>query len=125
MDKYEKLLKDLVEKTNGDKIQWEIISAEKYQRFLFNSQYIYQIYEADYILKQQKYTAVLSRRKYPDDDEFGYNDGYSVDIMILKNNKIIFTLTQNHVDRDDLLDLASTVEEINTDTEEFFTKLDD
>lgn len=103
----------------------EYMFTRKICRLYFFSEYVFQAYETDYKIGELSYKAVLFQLKVPDYNEFQerQNDTYIVEVIIIKlNGQLVFTLTQSHVERSDLLQLASLVENMNEATQEFLNE---
>ena len=125
MDRYEKLLRTIVSQTESGQLKWHIKSPGECSEKIFNPDFVYQAYGADYLLNGKMYRIILVQRKdaKTDHDWDMIIDVYSVEVLILLGAKLIATLDENHVEKTDLYKLAALVEEVNKESDEFFKSL--
>lgn len=123
MDKYERLFADIKKRTQNGELRWEISSHTKYAEHVFNPQYVYRVFDCSYKPSEENtYTLVLVERKDQVIDEYDKEyEKYGVHILVLADNRLVFTLTTGHVDKQSLWDFAEYVEEHSDEAEELFS----
>lgn len=128
MDKFDKLFKDIENKTKKGEIAWEIATYDMYNRFVFNPEQTYRAFYGVYHPNdEQSYDLFLLERKnktYNDYSDSEY-EKYAVYIIIVNDDKLIFNLTAGHVDRQDLHDLADYISENSLEAKDLFSYFED
>ena len=122
MDKYDKFLEDVSEKTGDGTLHWDVASPNKYQEYILQSPFVYSSFDADYKVGGKAYTLVFAEKKVPvtagDFDTAA--EQYRCELLVIKNHTLIFTLDENYVEYSELLELGNNIQSKNASAEELF-----
>jgi hypothetical protein len=126
MDRYERFLAEVIKETKAAKITWDAVSPVQYSDYIFNAPFAYQAYEAKYSVGTKDYTLVFVEKKSPStENDFDIvMERYRCELIIISDGKLVFTLSKDYVDYDELLKLASLIERKNSNAEELFSHFD-
>lgn len=118
-------INNLLNKTRNEELKWKIVSNEKWDHLIFQKNFVYRSLEAEYKLKGKEYTVVLIEKKYEDPEHEYYYEKYSVEVLLLKDGSLITTISENEVDREELLKLLGQADMKSADLENFLEDLND
>ncbi len=131
MDKYDKLFADIEEKTIAGKLSWDIIPLRKYSEFMINASMVLRAFEADYPPDgDQSFKLVLVDRKILQLDSFDIeHETRNIELLVLSGDeitgyKLVFVLTDGHVDSDKLFRLLEYVEDQSDEAKYLFALVD-
>lgn len=126
MDRYERLFRDLYDKTMQGTLSWESFDAARYESSIMNFRHVAQTFRADYRLDGQQYTLLLVVRKEPVycNDVYEVLDGRDPEILFFLGTRQIFALTHRHVNRSELLALVECVSEMNVESNNLLRHFD-
>jgi hypothetical protein len=123
MDRYEQIIRDIIEKTQTQAITWQVVTTSDLPETIRGRSQIRRCYKADYIVGQHPYNS------YFVEIAIKSNIGYSSDveervfilyIMDFAGNAILFELNGSLVEREDLNRLAGLIEVYNDQARRFF-----
>lgn len=122
MNKYEKLFRDIVDKTNSGDIKWKQTSRNAHSDLIFNPDMAFRQYSGKYKKGDDIYSVVFVEKKYDDPvHDFAYQ-AYKPEVLIIdENNELLVTLTDSIIEKTDLIDLVQEIEEKNDRTKKLFT----
>jgi len=122
MDKYEKFIANVLGQTRQGSLVWDVDSPGKYFDYIFNSQLAFRCFTGLYTLNKQKYLLLLVEKKAPNNNnDFDIViETHALELIVLCESKIVFTITENHVSRDSLIDLLDAVEQVNESSKKLF-----
>lgn len=122
MDKYDKLFEDIEKKTTNGDLAWEVTSPAPYANLIFNNNYAFRAFECEYRPEGGNlYTVVMVEKKVPSYDDYEREyDRWVVEILILRGDELVFTLTDNFVDEKKLFDLCNYVESHSDEARDLF-----
>ncbi len=126
MDKYDKFLADVSEKTQKGSLKWDVVSPTKFQEYVFQSPFVYAAYEAVYVIGGRAYTLVFVEKKMPStaNDFDMVTEQHRCELVVIHKGKLVFTLTGDYVEYDELLDLGRLLESRNSTAEDLFKNFD-
>lgn len=127
MDRYERVIRDIQQKTHEEAIQWKVVNADRYSEVILNTYRVLRAFTADYRIGQREYELLFIERKADYHDDFGVlTEGYGFELFILdKDRQIVLSLFEGVVDRDDLLRLSGLIDEHNDRAKNFFDAFDE
>ena len=129
MDRYDRVIRDVQQKTDEDLLRWEVVRPESHSKILMNADHVLRAYRADYGVGGKSYVLLFVERKVDRDDEFGFGypiGGSSFELFIVEEDgEIVLRLFDGAVDRDDLTKLAGLIEEHNDRVKGFFAAFDE
>ena len=122
MDKYEKLLEEIIEDTKEGNLTWEIDSANYYEKVIFNSGFAATAYSSEIVKNEKKFEIVFVEKYMPDlgGDWDGIAQKYYPELYFLTKGGVAFILDQRYVEVDRLALLADLIKEHNSDTKLLF-----
>jgi hypothetical protein len=126
MDRYERVIRDVQQKTEDETIQWRTVRVLKYSDVVINPDRVVRSFEADYPVGGKDYVLLFVERRVEHHDDFGYiSEGFDYQLLILdEEGQIAVSLYDGVVDRDDLLKLSGLIEERNDRAKAFFASFD-
>lgn len=121
MNKYEKLFKDIVDKTDSGDIEWQQTSRSAHSDLIFNPDMTFRQYSGKYKKGDDTYNVVFVEKKYDDPvHDFAYQ-AYKPEILVIdENNELLVTLTDSIIEKTDLISLVQEIEEKNDRTKKLF-----
>ncbi len=127
MDRYDRIIRDIQQKTDDEVIHWKVANADRYSSVLMNTFRVLRVFTADYPIGEKKYDLLFVERKIDYHDDFGYSsEGYGFELFILdEDGQIVLSLYEGVVDRDDLLKLSGLIDEHNDRVKSFFEAFDE
>ncbi len=127
MDRYDRIVRDIQQKTDDEAIHWKVVNADRYSSVLMNPFRVIRAFTADYPIGGKKYDLLFVERKVDYHDDFGdLAEGYGFDLFILdEEGQIVLSLYEGVVDRDDLLKLSGLIDEHNDRVKDFFEAFDE
>jgi len=118
------ILIDIIKRTKSNEMKWRLVDNSKWDSFIFNSQFTFRKFETSYEPKQREYTLVFSEKKLPDPgDDYG-SDRYQPELLIFLGNKLVATMDENNVERDDLMRLINLIDSNNEDLKSLLSELE-
>lgn len=122
MDKYEKLLEEIIQNTQAGNMVWEISSANYYETIVFQSGFAATAYSSQYIKKGQNFEVVFVEKHMPSlgGDWDGLAQNYYPELYFLINNGVAFILDQRYVEIERLAHLGDLIKEHNLDAKVLF-----
>lgn len=126
MDRYERIIRDVQERTEEDRLLWRLERPAACARILMNPDRVLRVYTADYDLAGSSYRLLFAERRTEFHDDFGeVFEGYGFELFVLgMDGEIVIPLYEGVVDRTDLLRLAALVDEHNDRARDFFAAFD-
>ncbi len=127
MDQYDRIIRDVQQKTDDEDVRWKVVNAEFYSGVLLNTDRVLRAFTADYAVGKKIYLLLFveKKTKYPND--FGYmGEGYGFELFVLdQDRQIVLSLFDGVVERDDLLKLSGLIDAHNDRAREFFEAFDE
>lgn len=127
MDRYERLIRDVLQKTGDEILRWQVASLDDLSRVILNADRVIRVYRSSYSLGGQIYRLVFVEKRDLFSDAYG--DSYeapSFEVIVLdQDGEIVLRLYDGVVERDDLAYLAALIEEHNDRTRSFFAAFDE
>src|SRR5271169_4748096 len=122
MDRYDRIIRDIQQKTDDEVIHWRVANADRYSSVLMNTFRVIRAFTADYPIGEKKYDLLFVERKVDYHDDFGDSaEGYGFELFILnEDGQIVLSLYEGVVDRDDLLKLSGLIDEHHDRVKHFF-----
>lgn len=121
MNKYEKLFKDIVNKTSSGDIVWQQTSKNAHSDLIFNPDMTFRQYSGKYKKGDNTYNVVFVEKKYDDPVHNFVYQSYKPEILIVdENNELLVTLTDSIIEKTDLINLVKEIEEKNDRTKKLF-----
>ena len=111
---FDKFVQDVLEATREERIVWAATSNRVFAEDVMHGTTIFRSFRATYERKGEAYTLGYIERKSP----WEYDDGVGAErrlaeLLVFKDNKLILTVTEYHVD--DLEQLGSLIGDQNKD----------
>ncbi len=126
MDKYEKLFNDIEEKTLNGELCWEPVLPDKYEKHLFGFNNVLRLFKSDYYKETgEDFTVLLIEKRRSDLTEIEAMKNMVIEILFLRGEYLVFTLTRDYVDHDKLLQLAEYIQEHTKAALELFSGFSD
>jgi hypothetical protein len=127
MDRYDRIIRDIQQKTDSELIRWKVVSSDQHSGILLNAFQIVRTLAAEYPIGKRKYDLLFVERKVDFHDEFGDStEGYGCELLVLdEDGQMVLSLYEGVVDRDDLLKLAGLIDEHNDRVKNFFEAFDE
>jgi hypothetical protein len=127
MDRYDRIIRDVQEKTDDEIIRWKVVNADRYSDVLLNTYRVIRAFTAEYRVGKREYVLLFVERRVDFHDELGDStEGYGFELFILdEGGQIVFSLYDGVVDRDDLLKLSGLIDEHNDRVKDFFDAFDE
>jgi hypothetical protein len=122
MDRYERLILDVRQKTKDEIIHWKVAKAGRYSDVVLNSSRVIRAFTADYPVGKNTFELLFVERRVEFHDDFGNSsEGYGFELFILDQDKqVVLSLYEGIVDRDDLLSLSGLIDQHNDRAKDFF-----
>ena len=122
MDKYEKFLTDIIEKTARGSLKWDVAPPSRFHEYVFQAPLVYSAYEAEYQIGGVTYILGFIEKKSPsnDNDYDVVMERHRCEMIVITESKLIFTLDGGYVDYDRLLELGRALESKNLSAEALF-----
>ncbi len=125
MDRYDRIIRDIQQKTDEEIIRWKIASTDLYSGIILNSGRVIRTFSTDYPVGKKEYELIFVEKKTEYHDEFGDAEGYGFEVFVLGTDRqVVLTLYDGVVDRDDLLRLSGLIDAHNDRAKEFFDAFD-
>jgi hypothetical protein len=126
MDRYERIIHDVQQKTEEGAVQWKVVTPGLHGRVLMSPDRVVRACRADYRLAQKNYTLLFVERRV---DRYGESaeplELTAFELLVLdKDGEIVIPLYDGLVDFDDLAKLAGLIAERNDRAKEFFAAFD-
>jgi len=127
MDRYDRIIRDVRQRTDDEAIRWRVVNADRYSDVLLNSLRVIRAFAAEYPVGAKKYDLLFVERKVDLHDDFGDStEGYGFELFVLdEDGQIVLSLYERVVDRDDLLKLSGLIDEHNDRVKNFFNAFDE
>jgi hypothetical protein len=127
MDRYDRIILDIQQKTDEEVIYWKVVNADRYSSVVMNTFRVIRAFTADYTVGEKKYDLLFVERKVDYHDDFGDStEGYGFELFILDEDvQIVLSLYDGVVDRDDLLKLSGLIDAHNDRVKNFFEAFDE
>ena len=128
MDKYERFLRDVIDRTEEDKLRWSTGLPQRAGRFLYNYDDIVRSFSCEYRLGGKSYTLAFVEKKIQRPDEWGQNfDVFDGELLVVDDDggELVVRIDDALVEAEDLNHLISLVTERNALTREFFAAFED
>jgi len=121
VNKYEKIFKDIVDKTSLNEIEWKQTSKSAHSDLIFNPDMTFRQYTGEYKKGENTYEVVFVEKKYDDPiHDFAYQ-AYRPEILIIDdNNELLVTLTDSIIEKSALSDLVNDIEDKNDRVKKLF-----
>lgn len=112
--KYDKLLEDILQKTRDGTITWTVTANDAFQDYVLHGATIFRSFTAPYTRLDDRFTLAFIERKvpHPEDERF---DQHMPELLILKGDQIILSVTEYHVNASELRRLGALIAERNED----------
>lgn len=121
MNKYEKLFKEIVDKTDSGEIEWKQINKRSHSDVIFNPDMAFRQYSGEFTKDGEVYDVVFVEKKADDPAHDFMYQKYIPEVIVLdKNNELMVTLTDSVIEKDDLIELVNSIEEKNDKTNKLF-----
>jgi len=127
MDRYDRVMSDVRQKTDDEVIHWRVVNADRYSDVLLNTYRVIRAFAADYPVGKRKYDLLFIERKIEIHDDIGdsTSETYGFELFVLdEDGQIVLNLYEGAVDRDDLLRLSGLIDEHNDRAKSFFEAFD-
>lgn len=127
MDRYDRIIRDVQQKTDDEIIHWTVVNADRYSDVILNSFKVIRAFSAAYPVGQRQYELLFVERRVDQHDDFGYStEGHGFELFILdEDRQIVLSLFDGVVDRDDLLRLSGLIDEHNDRVKQFFSAFEE
>jgi hypothetical protein len=127
MDRFDRIIRDIQQKTDDEVIHWRAVSAERYSNVVLNTFRVIRAFSADYRIANKEYELVFIERKIDYHDDFSYStEGRGFELFVLgEGGQLVVSLYDGVVDRDDLLRLAGLIDAHNELVKQFFDAFDE
>jgi len=110
MSQHEALFNEILAQTCDRTLAWTQLSRREYAEFILNAHQVTRIYEAPFQRGGSNYQLVLVAKKEDDGGFFRSKlDGYRIELLILEDDKLIITLSEQYLPREDMLVLLGAV----------------
>jgi len=126
MDKYDRFITDILNKTEDGTLEWQPVSPSSYFEFIFQSQFAYQAFSTTYEKDKRKYTLVFVNKKIPghhEDLDVTIERHYS-EILVFESGTLLLTINNNYVDDDRLSRLGLQIEDSNSGAKDLLAGFD-
>ena len=122
MDRYDRILADVLEKNAGDRLKWVAAPTSTHADVVLNAHRILRCYLAEYDLGDRKYELLfLVKKEEQYDPVFGdLFETREYELLVLQGKTVVLSLIDGIVERDQLLELASYLRTHNSQTTDFF-----
>ncbi len=122
MDRYDRIIRDIQQKTDEEIIRWAAVTAGRYSEVLLNPSRVIRAFSAAYPVGQKTYELLFVERRVDFHNEFDYTtEVYGFELLVLDHNReIVLSLRDGVVERDDLLRLSGLIDAHNDRVKEFF-----
>ena len=127
MDRYDRILNDVRQKTAEEILDWKLVHADRYSDLVLNPLRVIRAFAADYPIGKKNYDLLFIERKIDNHDDLGdfLSETYGFELFVLdEDRQIVLNLYEGVVDRDDLLRLSGLIEEHNDRARKFFEAFD-
>jgi hypothetical protein len=128
MDRYDRLMNDILEKTAAGALRWTVMARQDYDQALAIPDGVRRIFRADYLLGDQSYRLCFVKSRTKRFGDFGaVHEVSEIEIHVLnQDNRVALVLVDvdGLVERDDLLRLSGLIDANNEQTREFFEAFD-
>src|SRR5690349_16956983 len=90
MDRYERIISDVRQKTKDEIIHWKVAAAGRYADVVLNTFRVIRAFTADYLVGRKTYELLFVERKVEFHDDFGDSaEGYGFELFILDEDRQI------------------------------------
>jgi hypothetical protein len=127
MDRYIRVIRDVQGKTEEGLLDWKAVSGGKYWKGVINPDRVIRAYYVEYGLAGGKeYVLLFVERRLESYDDYGDTfERIAYELHVLDHEgELVLPLYEGVVDRDDLIRLASLIEEHNDRAKSFFAAFD-
>jgi hypothetical protein len=127
MDRYDRIIRDVQERTDEDRLSWSVVNPARYEKVLVNPHRIIRAFTASYTLGLKVYNLLFVARRNEVHDESGdLIEGRVFELLVLDvAGDIVLQLYDGIVDRDDLWRLSSLIDEHNDKAKGFFAAFEE
>src|SRR5438094_157481 len=100
MDRYDRLIRDVQQKTENESIRWEVVNAGLYKKILLNIDTVVRAFTAEYPVGNRKYTLLLTvGKKHILNEYLPSTDAYNPELFILDiDGQVVLSLYDGLVD---------------------------
>jgi hypothetical protein len=122
MNRFDRVIQDIQQKTANAELKWVIVSPGRFERVLIEPDRVLRAAAADYDLGGKKFLLLFAEKKADYFDDFGgVREGRDFQLLILdQDGEIVLSFFDGVVDRDDLIKLAALIDDHNDRAREFF-----
>lgn len=126
MDRYDRIMRDVIERTENGLLRWGRAPRNFIQNCVLNPDQVFLAHWSDYDLSGQIYHLLFAEKRYGTKDSFGRTVETTRNELIVLDtgNEAVLSLFDGLVDREDLAQLASAIFEHNEHTKQFFEAFD-
>lgn len=126
MDRYDRLIHDILAKTENHVLDWDVTAVGFYETAVLNAHRLIRAYRTTYVLGEQKYTLLFLESKVDRFDDFGgLHEGRGFELLILGEDKVpVFNLYDGVVELEDLVKLSSLLQDHNIQAKRFFAEFE-
>ena len=128
MDKYERFVRDVIERTEDDSLRWSTRLPRRVGRFVYNYDDIVRSFSCEYPLGDQVYTLAFIEKKVQRINEWGHGfEAFDGELLVVDGDggELVVRIDSSLVEAEDLNHLISLVTERNELTREFFAAFED
>ena len=127
MDRYDRIIRDVRQKTDDEDIHWKVVSVGGYSDILLNSNRVVRAFAAEYSIGTKNYGLLFVERKYDLYDDMADATSEGIDFLLFvldDDGQIVLNLYDGVVDRDDLIRLSGLIDARNDRARAFFEAFD-
>lgn len=127
MDRYDRIIRDIQQKTDDEVIQWSVVDAERFSNVLMNAFRVIRAFKAAYPVGAKRFDLLFVEKKVDFHEPYADStEGFGFELFVLDaDGQIVLPLYEGVVDRDDLLKLSGLIEGHNDRVKSFFEAFDE
>jgi hypothetical protein len=121
--KFEKLVDDVISTTRRGQTRWHVTPTDAFAEQVIHGGFIFRSFSAKYEKDGEGYVLGFIEKKapHPDADDERVED-YLPELLIFKDDQLILTITQYHVEVESLRRLAAVIGDRNEDAKALLDK---
>jgi hypothetical protein len=126
-DKYERTLWRVIDATESEQLHWEAVSPASCPDFVTNADKVVRAYDSELALRDTSFPLLFVEKKITLHDDYAEPyETLAFELYVLdQSRRMIFSIYDGLVDRDDLARLAAAVSDSSDAARHFFQALDE
>ncbi|NOQ35913.1 MAG: hypothetical protein GQ569_08455 [Methylococcaceae bacterium] len=114
MNKYEKLFQSIFDKTKNKDIKWKQINKTAHSDLIFNPNLVFRQFSGSFQKGKGIFEVIFIEKKMDDPEHHFTYQKYSPELLVIdEDNELLVTLTDSIIDKNQMIELMSLLENKN------------